>query len=148
MMYLRPLIPLRYILATYSYPEASGIYIIHLVALWDVIKHEKDRFVTHMKDIVNTEQHRHGELSSLHHEYSSTAAHKGQTRTFWLIDYITSIKSPFSRECSNKLINIVTKQEVQNKYYLLTCIQFGEKQYADLHTKSELTKLLLGHYRE
>ena len=63
---------LRYILVTYSYPEASGIYIIHFVALWDVIKHKKDRFVTHMKDIVNIEQHRHGEHNSLHHEYSIT----------------------------------------------------------------------------
>ena len=28
-------------------------------------------------------------------------------------------------------MNIVSKQEVQNTYYLLNCIPFGEKQYAD-----------------
>ena len=78
--------PLRYILDTY--PKASGI---------NIIMHEKDRFVTHMKDIVNIKQRRHGELNSLHHEYSSIAAHKCQTRTFWLIDYITSIKSPLQQ---------------------------------------------------
>ena len=104
------------------------------VALWDVIKHEKDRFVGQMKDVVNIEQHQHSELGSLHHEYSNRSARQSQDRTFLLTDYITSIKSPFSSQCSDKLINIVTKQELQNTEYLLNSISFGEKLYDEFIT--------------
>ena len=43
------------------------------VALWDIIKHEKDLYMSFMKDAVSIGE-QGGELNSLHHEFNYTAA--------------------------------------------------------------------------
>ena len=41
------------------------------VALWDIIKHEKDLYVSFMKDTVNVGDKDYSEFDSLHHEFNS-----------------------------------------------------------------------------
>ena len=46
-----------------------------------------------------------------------------------LVEYIKSIKSPFGSGVNDKLINIVTKEEVENSGYYLNFVSFGDELY-------------------
>ena len=99
------------------------------VTFWDLLKHEKDLFTSFIKDSVNNshKDHATGELNSLHHEFSANAALESSKRVTMLVDYIKSIKSPFTTTCNEKLINIVAKEEVENSGYYLNFVSFGEE---------------------
>ena len=119
---------------TYNFTAKAGGGIIGVtrektaVALWDIIKHEKDRFVAFIKEMVNI-----GEGSdelNLHHDYNANAASKSLERVQQLTDYIKTIGNPFL--FGNKLINTVTHEELTHEpEYLLNCVPFGEKLYED-----------------
>ena len=98
------------------------------VALWDIIKHQKDLFVSFMRNTVNVEGAQ-TELDSLHHEFNIKAAQFGHKRCKQLVTYIESVSNPFSSTVSNKLINITTQEAVENVDYLLNCIEHGRKNY-------------------
>ena len=83
------------------------------VALWDLIKFDQST----------------GELNSLHHEFSAKAALESSKRVAMLVEYIKSIKSPFGSGVNDKLINIVTKEEVENSGYYLNFVSFGDELY-------------------
>ena len=70
-----------------------------------------------------------GNELNLHHEFNPKASEKGLERVMMLVNYILSISNPFDIQYSNKLINIVTLEEVVNSDYFLNCITFGEQQY-------------------
>ena len=63
--------------------------------------------------------------SSLHHEFSAKTALECSTRVALLIEYIKSVKSPFRNDCTDKLINIVTKEEVDNPSFYINFHSFG-----------------------
>lgn len=95
------------------------------VALWDIVKHNKDLFSSFLKDSVSTgNDSAFGELS-LHHEFSAKTALECSTRVALLIEYIKSVKSPFRNDCTDKLINIVTKEEVDNPSFYINFHSFG-----------------------
>ena len=64
----------------------------------------------------------------LHHEFNPKVSRKGLERVMILVNYIMSISNPFYTQY-NKLINIVTLEEVINSDYFLNYITFGEQQY-------------------
>ena len=48
------------------------------VALWDIIKHEKDLYVSFMKDTANIGEKDYCELNSLHHEFNLKISREGR----------------------------------------------------------------------
>ena len=83
------------------------------VALWDIIKHDKDLFASFLKESVSAGNNSgFGELS-LHHDFSAQTALECSKRVALLVEFIKSVKSPFGNDCTNNLINIVTKEEVE-----------------------------------
>lgn len=98
------------------------------VALWDIIKHEKDRYVAFIKEMAGIGEE--GDELNLHHDFNVSAGKKSLERVQQLIDYIKTIGNPFM--FGNKLINIITHEELTfESEYLLNCIPFGDKLYAD-----------------
>lgn len=108
------------------------------VALWDLLKHDKDLFVSFLKDVTTqSKDQTSGELNSLHHEFSAEMALKSTERVTMLVDYIKSIESPFG-STSERLINIVTKEEVDNSEFYLNFVSFG----SELHKNFAEERLL------
>ena len=100
------------------------------VAMWDLIKHEKDLYVSFVRNTVKDKETM-TELDSLHHEFNSKKAAQTHGQVKQLVDYIESVKNPFSSGASSsKLMNLTSLEEVQNVDYLLNCIPFGRTNYS------------------
>ena len=68
------------------------------VALWDIIKHEKDLFASFLKESVSTGNNSgFGELS-LHHEFNAQTALECSERVALLVEYIKSVEGPFGND--------------------------------------------------
>ena len=113
------------------------------VAFWDVLKHEKDLFMSFMKDTTNIGEY-DSEFNSLHHEFNLKTAKEGIRRVTLLVDYIKSIKHPFDRKGPKKLINISTRLEVPDTGILLNTTSVGEECYNDFVIQ-RLQKRLLAY---
>ena len=87
--------------------------------LWDLIKHEKEAYLSFLHKSVGCEGNKFGELNSLHHEFNQRSAKVSNERVFLLVDYLRSIKSTFSSSMGEKMVNVVTKEEIyQSEFYL------------------------------
>ena len=101
------------------------------VALWNIIKHHKDLFVSFLlKETADTGEHQ-GELNHLHHEFNLKSAGKGKSRVEILINYIETVGNPFEVDSSAKLINLTSREVVENTEYLLNCVEFGRANHAE-----------------
>ena len=83
------------------------------VALWNIIKHHKDLFVSFLKVTVDIGEHQ-GELNHLHHEFNLKSAGKGKSRVEKLVNYIETVGNPFEVDSSAKLINLTSREVVEN----------------------------------
>lgn len=95
------------------------------VALWDILKHQKDLYVSYMADTVNL--HEDGELNTLHHEFSNSHASKGRRRVSLLIGYLKSIN--FNLDSNDKLFNVITKENLENTDHLLQMESIGKERF-------------------
>ena len=110
------------------------------VALWDLLKHDKDLYVVFMKEMVALQDERESlssELNSLHHEFSERQADKSMERVNQLITHMQRIGNPFSRTASQKLHNITTKEELSrfDVDCLLNTIETDEERYKAFKTE-------------
>ena len=64
--------------------------------LWDLIKHEKEAYLSFLHTSVGCEANKFGELNSLHHEFNQRSAKCSNKRVSHLVEYLRSIKSTFS----------------------------------------------------
>ena len=78
------------------------------VALWNIIKHHKDLFVSFLKETADIGEHQ-GELNHLHHEFNLKSAGKGKSRVEKLVNYIETVGNPFEVDSSAKLINLTSR---------------------------------------
>ena len=100
------------------------------VALWNIIKHQKDLIVSFLRDTANVGENQ-GELNNLHHEFNLKAATKGKSRVDKLVDYIKTVGNPFDVVCPVQLLNLTTRVVVENTEYLLNCVEFGRANYSE-----------------
>ena len=98
------------------------------VAMWDIIKHEKDLYVSFAKETTKGQETR-GELDSLHHEFNLNQAQATHGRMQQLVHYIESVSNPFLSDATNKLTNLTSKEAVENVDYLLDCLDHGRRNY-------------------
>ena len=89
------------------------------VALWNIIKHHKDLFVSFLKETADIGEHQ-GELNHLHHKFNLKSAGKGKSRVEKLVNYIETVGNPFEVDSSAKLINLTSREVVENTEYLLS----------------------------
>ena len=113
----------------YSAKAVGGIIVVtrqkKSVALWDILKHEKDQYTSTLKEFLDIEED--GELNTLHHEFSITSSKRGRDRVPLLIDYLKSVNFSLSRNSGMELYNIVTKENISNSEYLLNMKEMGEE---------------------
>ena len=100
------------------------------VALWNIIKHQKDLFVSFLRDTANVGENQ-GELNNLHHEFNLKAATKGISRVDKLVDYIKTVGNPIDVVCPVQLVNLTTRVVVENTEYRLNCVEFGRANYSE-----------------
>ena len=81
------------------------------VPFWDIIKHQKDLFVSFLKETVDVSTH-DNELNSIHHEFNAKNAK--DCRIKLLVDYIKSINNQFVYGGFEKLVNITTQETVDD----------------------------------
>ena len=100
------------------------------VALWNLLKHEKDLHVAQLLEWCNLGDKDNSELN-LHHEFNPSSTKIGHDRTKMLLDYIKSINNPFS--IGHRLQNISTGAEIPQDVVdgLLECLEIGEKSYQE-----------------
>ena len=95
------------------------------VALWNLLKHEKDIHVAQLLEWCNFGDKDDSELS-LHHEFNPSSTNIGHDP-----DYIKSINNPFSAEI--RLQNISTGADIPQEVVdgLRECLEIGEKSYQE-----------------
>jgi len=80
-----------------------------VVALWNLLKHEKDLHVAQLLEWCNLGDEDDSELS-LHHEFIRSSTKIGLERARTLLGYTKSINNPFST--GNRLQNISTGADI------------------------------------
>ena len=100
------------------------------VALWNLLKHEKDLHVAQLLEWCNLGDKDDSELN-LHHEFNPSSTKIGHERARILLDYIKSINNPFSTGI--RLHNISTGADIPQEVVdgLLECLETGEKSYQE-----------------
>ena len=96
------------------------------VALWNLLKHEKDIHVTQLLEWCNLGDKDDSELS-LHHEFNPSSTKIGHDRAKTLLYYIKSINAGV------RLQNISTGADIPQEVVdgLLECLEIGEKNYQE-----------------
>ena len=98
------------------------------VALWNVLKHEKDAYVRNLKEMCYLTDH--DDEFSLHHEFNQKSARRSHERVCLLKKYIIlTIRKPFNQ--NKQFCNLVTKVEIHQSTTekLLDCMSFGDDGY-------------------
>ena len=100
------------------------------VAVWNLLKHEKDLHVAQLLEWCNLADKDDSELS-LHHEFNPSSTKVSHDRTKMLLSYIKSINNPFST--GTRLQNIATGAEIPKDAVigLLGCLETGERSYQE-----------------
>lgn len=120
---------------TYNYDSKASGGIIGFtrekkaVALWNIMKHEKDQYVSFMKNITHSNED--SDELNLHHDFNKSSAIKNSKQVHLLAEYLKTIVNPF--KSGNKLINVVNQQELPyvETRHLLDCLDFGEKLFEE-----------------
>ena len=101
------------------------------VALWNLLKHEKDLHVAQLLQWCNLGDKDDSELSLHHNEFNLSSMKTGHDRAQTLLDYIKSINNPFSAEI--RLQNISAGAEIPQDVVngLLECLKIGESSYQE-----------------
>ena len=105
------------------------------VALWNLLKHEKDLHVAQLLEWCNLGDKDDSELS-LHHEFNPSSTKIGHVRAKTLLNYINSINNPFGT--GSRLHNICTGVEIPQEAVdgLFECLKIGENSYQEfIHTR-------------
>ena len=100
------------------------------VALWNVLKHEKDAYVRNLKEMCHLTDHDDEFL--LHHEFNQKSARRSHERVCLLKKYnILTIRKPFNQ--NKQFCNLVTKVEIHQSTTekLLDCMSFGDDGYVN-----------------
>lgn len=113
------------------------------VALWNLLKHEKDIIVADLAERCRLSE-QEDELN-FHHDFTPTTSEKGYERRVILTNYILSIGNPLTR--SNKLINVVSAAEIPQDTVInaLNTLEFGKNCYNDYKQKRLTDKQLSIH---
>ena len=78
------------------------------IALWDILKHEKDQFVSFIKNMTNISED--SDELNLHHDFNANVASKTMKQVESLTDYIKTVGNPFMS--GNRFLNILTHEEI------------------------------------
>ena len=100
------------------------------VALWNLLKHEKDIHVAQLLEWCNLGDKDDSELS-LHHEFNPSSTKFGHDRVNMLLDCIKSINNPFGAGII--LQNISTGADIPQEVVdgLCECLEIVEKSYQE-----------------
>ena len=101
------------------------------VALWKLLKHEKDLHVAQLLEWCNLGDKDDSELSLHHDRFNPSSTKIGHERAKALLDYIKSINNPFSTGI--RLHNISTGTDIPQEVVggLLECLEIGENSYQE-----------------
>ena len=100
------------------------------LALWNVLKHEKDAYVRNLKEMCHLTDH--DDEFSLHHEFNQKSARRSHERVCLLKKYyILTIRKPFNQ--NKQFCNLVTKVEIHQSTTgkLLDCMSIGDDGYVN-----------------